>query len=155
VTPLQQVDHLTEQHVLELHALYQHEWWTEGRTLADVRVMLENTQVVIALIDEATGRLVAFCRVLTDFVYHATLYDVIVSREDRGTGLGKRLVDAVVNHPLLARVPSPRLFCLPELIPFYEKWGFQTVAADITCMRLVRSTEPKPAAMPPNPHRPT
>lgn len=150
--PLIQVDQLTEQQVIELHALYQHEWWTEGRTLADVRLMLENTQLIIGLVDEPSGRLMAFCRLLTDFVYHATLYDVIVARESRGTGLGKRLVGAVVNHPLLARVPSPRLFCLPELIAFYEKWGFQSVAADITCMRLVRPTESRPAAAPPDHH---
>jgi GNAT superfamily N-acetyltransferase len=135
------VDRLTEAQILELHALYQHEWWTQGRTLADVRVMLENTQMVIGLIDESTGRLVAFCRVLTDLVFHATLYDVIVAKEHRGTGLGRRLVDAIVTHPRLARIPSPRLFCLPDMIPFYEKWGFQPVGSDITCMRLLRAAE--------------
>jgi len=139
--PLIQVERLTESQILELHALYQHEWWSRGRTLADMRVMLENTQIVIVLIDEATGRLVAFCRVLSDSVYHATLYDVIVAREYRGAGLGRSLVDAFITHPRLARVPSPRLFCLPEMIPFYEKWGFQPVGADVTCMGLVRPAE--------------
>ena len=33
-------------------------------------------------------------------------------------------LDEVVNHPQLKAVENLALFCLPEMIPFYERWGF-------------------------------
>ena len=68
--------------------------------------------------------MIGFTRVLTDFVYRATIYDVIVKPTHRKIGLGTRLIDAVVNHPKLASVEQIALYCLPEMIPFYERWDF-------------------------------
>jgi len=39
--------------------------------------------------------------------------------------LGKKLMDAIVGHPALVRVEHFELYCRPELIPFYERWGFK------------------------------
>jgi ribosomal protein S18 acetylase RimI-like enzyme len=67
---------------------------------------------------------VAFCRVLTDFVFRATIYDVIVAPPHRGQGLGRRLLDAITTHPRLQNVSVLWLCCEPDRVPFYEKWGF-------------------------------
>ena len=32
----------------------------------------------------------------------------------------------VLDHPMLAEVGHIELYCQPELIPFYEQWGFST-----------------------------
>jgi|GEM_PF-7017073 len=36
-------------------------------------------------------------------------------------GLGAKLLDAVINHPQLSAVENIALYCLPEMIPFYER----------------------------------
>ena len=120
------IDHLTDKQVEELHALYQQEWWTNQRRLEDVRRMLAGTGVIIALEDSETGGLVAFARVLTDNVYRAHLFDVIVRDSQRGQGLGKALMEAVLNHPVVGKVEKIILSCRTELVPFYERWGFTT-----------------------------
>jgi predicted GNAT family N-acyltransferase len=122
--PLRQVETLTEPQIGELHRFYTHEWWTKGRSLGDVRIMVENSSLIIGFVDE-DEKLVAFCRVLTDFVFRATIYDVIVAESLRGQGLGGRLMDAVSKHPRLQRVSTLWLCCNPDMTAFYEKWGFK------------------------------
>ncbi|HSC77834.1 MAG TPA: GNAT family N-acetyltransferase [Candidatus Acidoferrales bacterium] len=120
------IDRLTDKQVEELHALYKQEWWTNHRQPEDIRRMLASGGVIIALEDSATGELAAFARVLTDNVYRAHLFDVIVCESHRGQGLGKMIVDAVVNHPVIGKVEKIILSCRTELVPFYERWGFTT-----------------------------
>lgn len=118
-----QVETLTESQVVDLHKLYQLEWWSKDRSLDDVRSMVANSSLIFGYVDGAE-RLVAFCRVLTDFVFRATIYDVIVAESLRGQGLGRELMEAVSSHPRLQRVSTLWLCCHPDLVPFYEKWGF-------------------------------
>ena len=121
---LRQVERLTEPQIADLHALYQSEWWGKGRSPVDVRIMVENSSLIIGFVGE-DEKLVAFCRILTDFVFRATIYDVIVAAPLRGQGLGKKLMDTVSQHPRLQRVSTLWLCCNPDMTPFYEKWGFR------------------------------
>jgi GNAT superfamily N-acetyltransferase len=118
------IDRLTEAQAHELVALYQKEWWTKGRELEDVRRMLEQTDIVVA-----------FARGLTDGVYKALIFDVIVADPHRSHGLGRALMDALLEHPRLKRVRHLELYCLPELIPFYRRWGFTDELGELRFLR--------------------
>ncbi len=135
--PFEIIDHLTGAQIEELHAMYQSEWWTKGRQLDGVRRMLQHSDIIIAFCDADTKKLVAFTRILTDYVYKALVFDVIVAAPYRNTGLGRRLMDAVVNHPALKTVRHVELYCLPELMPFYQQWGFTTELGELRFMRRV------------------
>lgn len=126
---------LTEEQVADLQELYREEWWTEGRELACVERMLTESDVVVGLADPATGELLAFARALTDAVYKAVVFDVIVRSDRRGTGLGDRLMEAVLGHPDVAEVDHVELYCLDELVPFYERWGFSDELGTLRLMR--------------------
>lgn len=134
---IEQVESLTEQQIEQLHDLYRNEWWSQQRTPADIRRMLAQTDLIIGLIEQATGELVGFCRLLTDFTYHALLYDVIVRPDCRNQRLGRRLMEAVVNHPKLKSVGAVWLCCLPEMVPFYEKYGFTGGIEPLQWMRCI------------------
>jgi GNAT superfamily N-acetyltransferase len=129
------IERLSHEQVRDLHGLYQAEWWTHRRDVDDVARMLEGSNVVLGFEDEESGRLVGFARVITDFVYKALVLDVIVAASHRGTGMGKALMDAVIGHPELKDVLHFELYCRPELVPFYERWGF---TADLGEMRFMR-----------------
>lgn len=134
-------DRLTDAQVGELCALYQNEWWTQERELSDVRRMLDHTDVVVALRETSTGKLAAFARVLTDGVYKALIFDVIVAACYRGQGLGAILMKAIVEHPRLQGVRHLELYCLPELVPFYQKWGFTAELGQLRFMRRAKQEQ--------------
>ncbi|HVK98614.1 MAG TPA: GNAT family N-acetyltransferase [Dongiaceae bacterium] len=116
-----------------LHQLYQNEWWSKGRTLDETVRCVRGSSLVFACVEE--GQLIAFARVVTDFVFKAFVFDVIVAESARGTGLGERMIDAVLNHPQLTSVKHVELYCKPELVPFYQRWNFTTELGPIHLMR--------------------
>lgn len=133
------VEELTEEQVLELHRLYGGEWWSKDRTIEETRRVLAGSKPVFGVVESGSGRLVAFARVVTDGVFKALVFDVIVDPDHRGSGLGDALLNRILDHPDLRAVRSVELYCLPDLVPFYERLGFTT---DVGGVRLMRKTRP-------------
>ena len=128
------VETLTESQISDLMDLYKNEFWCDKRTREDVVKMLAATDVIIGFVDEG-DRLIAFTRVITDFVYRAMVFDVIVNPTHRKMGLGAKLMNAVVNHPKLQAVETFGLTCLPNMIPFYKRWRFTDDIGESKFMR--------------------
>ena len=128
------VEILTESQVSDLMDLYKNEFWSDKRTRQDVVKMLASTDVIIGLVDEC-DRLIGITRVLTDFVYRAMIFDVIIKPTHRKMGLGAKLMDAVLNHRKLQTVEHFYLNCLPNMMPFYERWGFSDDVGGIKFLR--------------------
>lgn len=119
-------------------ALYRSAWWSEARTPEEVRRLLEGPSLFFCIRERASGRLVALARAITDGVYKAMVFDVIVHAEHQGEGLGVRVMEDLLADPRLARVQHVELYCLPELEPFYVRLGF---TAEIGGVRLLRRTQ--------------
>ncbi|MFO0774909.1 MAG: GNAT family N-acetyltransferase [Nitrospiraceae bacterium] len=104
--------------------LYHQAPWAKTRTLDDTRRMLSQTDVCVGAWDGDT--LVGFGRVLTDFLYRATIWDVIVDRHHQKRGIGTEIVQRILHHPRLNQV---ELFWLCTRRPgFYERLGFSSKA---------------------------
>ncbi|MEG3923975.1 MULTISPECIES: GNAT family N-acetyltransferase [unclassified Microcoleus] len=136
------VETLTESQVSDLMDLYKNEFWSDKRTREDVVKMLAATDVIIGFVDESdslrdsyASRLIGITRVITDFVYRAMIFDVIIKPTHRKMGLGAKLMDAVLNHPKLQTVEHFYLNCLPNMMPFYERWGFSDDVGELKFLR--------------------
>jgi predicted N-acetyltransferase YhbS len=82
--------------------------------------MLRHTDLALSAWDG--DHLIGFGRVLTDFIYRATIWDVIVDQAHQQQGIGTELVQRILTHPRLKKV---ELFWLCTRRPaFYEKLGF-------------------------------
>lgn len=125
---------LNNPQIVELCQMYQQEWWSQGRKSEDVAKMLAHSDLIVALCDRQTDRLVAFSRIITDFVYRGLILDVIVMQAYRGQGLGRKLLTTIVNHPQLIEVETLILFCQPNMVKFYQQWGFHEGKKDIRLM---------------------
>lgn len=132
---------LSDNHITQLHALYQQEWWTKGRSIEDTRQCIRGSQICIGIVTD-TDELVGFTRVITDYVFKAFVFDVIVRHDARSLGLGKQLVALVTTHPALKSVRHIELYCLPELVPFYGKRGFSSDVGGFQLMRFEPLTKP-------------
>lgn len=138
---LRRIEALSAGHVDQLVALYQGEWWCKGRRRDEVETMLRHSDFIFPYAD-AEQRLAAFARVLTDRVFKALVFDVIVRPDCRGTGIGRRLLADIAGHPVLSRVKHVELYCRPELRAFYAAQGF----ADAEGVVLLRRTSGDPPA---------
>lgn len=121
------IEQLSDDQVETLQQLYAREWWSQGRSVEDIRRMLRQTDVMVGFVEKETFELIAFARVLTDYVYKALILDVIVAPAYRSNGLGRELMEAIFRHPMLQNVEHFELYCRPELISFYAEWGFTDV----------------------------
>jgi N-acetylglutamate synthase-like GNAT family acetyltransferase len=106
----------------QLVRLFRQAPWAKDRSLDDAKEMLRHTDVMLSAWDGE--QLIGFGRVLTDFVYRATIWDVIVDKAHQGQGVGTEIVQRILNHPRLKRV---ELFWLCTRRPgFYQKLGFSS-----------------------------
>jgi predicted N-acetyltransferase YhbS len=127
-------------HLDALMSLFANEWWTSRRTIADVQRMIAGSDLVFSAVDDSSGALIGFARVLTDWVYLASVLDVVVALEARERRVGSALMESVVTHPRLQDVRSVELVCQPDLIPFYRRFGFTDTVGQSRLMR--RTADP-------------
>jgi GNAT superfamily N-acetyltransferase len=118
----QLIHQLDDNQILQLHQLYSQQWWTKERTLDDMKKMLASSDLLFAYWDEQEQQLFAFARVLTDHVYRALIFDVIVDERLRGLGIGKKLMNDVLAET--SHIERVELYCKDDKIPFYEKLDF-------------------------------
>ncbi|WP_335582887.1 GNAT family N-acetyltransferase [Cupriavidus sp. USMAHM13] len=85
----------------------------------------------------ATGRQVGFARVITDQATFAYLVDVFVLETHRGQGVSRRLMEAVMACPALARL---RRFTLvtSTAAGLYARFGFTPLHAPQAHMEILR-----------------
>ncbi len=105
----------------QLVRLYAQAPWAAGRTEADAREMLTHSDLVLSAWDGV--KLVGLGRVLTDYVYRASIWDVIVDQDYQGQDIGTQIMQRILEHPDLKRVELFWL-CTRDKQAFYEKLGF-------------------------------
>ena len=107
----------------QLMPLMKQTYWAADRSAADVLTTLQNS-VCFGAYDD-TDTLVGFARVVTDFVSHWYLCDVIVDEAHRGQGIGKMLMAAIVADERFAKAPA--LLKTKDAHGLYRQYGFLDV----------------------------
>ncbi len=105
----------------QLLRLYDHAPWSKGRTVEETRDMLAHTDLVLSAWEG--GQLIAFGRVLTDYIYRASIWDVIVDPAYQGQDIGTQIMHRILEHPSLKQVELFWL-CTRDKQAFYERLGF-------------------------------
>jgi ribosomal protein S18 acetylase RimI-like enzyme len=105
----------------QLLALLEQTDWARGRRSQDIQRMLRETDVTISAWDGT--KLVGFSRVLTDYVYRASIWDVIVDVSYHNQDIGKGLIQGILTHGSLSQVELFWL-CTRRYQGFYASLGF-------------------------------
>ena len=107
----------------QLLALFKQTDWADKRVQNDVETMLLfSTFYVTAVRDD---QLIGFARVFTDRRYRAFIEDVIVDVAYRKEGVGKQLINIVLDQ--LKNVDEIALGCSEQNTGFYQLFGFEKV----------------------------
>lgn len=121
--------------VAATHAYLSQSYWSRGIPLETVARAIEHS--LCFSVHDATGGQVGFARVISDQATFAYLCDVYVLPEHGGRGLGKRLMQAVVDCPGLQGL---RRFVLAtrDAHGLYAQFGFTALAAPGNFMEVLR-----------------
>ncbi len=95
--------------------------WSQGRTLDDTAFMLVHSDLVISAWEDKN--LIGFGRVLTDYVYRASIWDVIIDQQYQGQDIGTQVMRHILDHPSLKSVELFWL-CTRDKQAFYSTLGF-------------------------------
>lgn len=107
----------------ELQSLYSFTMWGRSRSLEQIERMLAGTSICFSV--RCEGKLVAFCRILTDFVFRGSLWDILVHPDHQGKGLGSALLTYALDHPAIKPVPVIVTYT-SELVGFMSRLGFES-----------------------------
>jgi GNAT superfamily N-acetyltransferase len=107
---------------VEIQELFRFTHWGKSRTLEQIERMLEATNLCFSV--RYDGRLVAFCRMLTDFVFRGSIWDILVHPDHQGHGLGSKLMNYALDHPSVKDIPVITSFS-SDLVPFLRRQGFE------------------------------
>lgn len=114
--------------------LAERSYWARGRTRQAQDTAIDGS-TCFGILERATGRQVAFARVVTDGATFAWLADVFVDEDARGQGLGVALVTGVVAH--LDALGLPRaVLATADAHGLYARFGFTPVDPGRYMLRL-------------------
>ncbi|MEM8604232.1 MAG: GNAT family N-acetyltransferase [Cyanobacteria bacterium P01_H01_bin.121] len=97
-------------------------FWAQDRPLADLQTAVLNSHPVVSAIDG--DRVIGFARATSDGVYRATIWDVIVHPDYQGAGIGRKLVQTILSHPVVNKAERVYLMTTNKQ-QFYERIGFE------------------------------
>ena len=96
-------------------------YWAASRTRPVIRKSIRNS-LCFGIYTRRGMRQVAFARIVTDESTFSWLCDVVVDEKERGKGLGKMLMSAVVGHPRIRHTKF--ILATRDAHGLYEKFGF-------------------------------
>ncbi len=96
--------------------------WAQDRKIEDLEIAITNSNPVITVWDKK--QMIGFARATSDGIYRGTIWDVILHTDYQGCGLGRKLVETVLAHPLLNRVERVYLMTTYKQ-EFYKRIGFE------------------------------
>ena len=98
-------------------------YWAKGRSLATVQKSIENSLCFGVYKDNEQ---VGFARVATDYAVFAWIMDVFIIEEYRKQGLGKLLMESILEYPDLQSLKKWGL-ATQDAHELYKKFGFKSL----------------------------
>ncbi len=115
--------------------------WGPGPSPEQTRLAMDHTLFRVSVYDG--GRIAAMARVIGDMGLDYYIKDVIVRPEYQGQGIGRMMINEILQFVNDNGVEGTEIFvelcAMPDKIPFYEKFGFS--ANEAQRLRLFHRVE--------------
>jgi N-acetylglutamate synthase-like GNAT family acetyltransferase len=111
----------TKLNINYIYAFLTNCYWATGRSLERI---IESINHSLCYGIYKQGKQIGFARVVTDYTVCALLCDVFIDENYRGQGIGKTLLDIILNSSITAQVDRWQL-ATKDAHTLYEKFGFK------------------------------
>lgn len=116
-------------HLADIKRLLAQTYWAKERDEETIQTSIDYSKC-FAILDTERDVLIGFARVITDYATMYYLTDVVVDEAYRGQGLGKWMLDWIVNEEVSLK--GYGLLKTGHAQELYKKLGFEECQA--TCM---------------------
>ena len=99
-------------------------FWAKNRSLKDLKICLANSDLVVSI--WIGNEIVGFGRALSDGIYRAVLWDIVISKNHQGKGYGKIIVNTLIKSKKLRNTKKIYLMTTHEK-NFYLQLDFTKV----------------------------
>lgn len=107
-----------------VHENIQNSYWGKERSRAQTLKTIENSYCFGVYTN--SNEQIGFARVVTDTVFFGYIMDVIITNKWQGRGLGKKLVDFILNDEMIKNLQTIALKT-KDAHSLYEKYGFSKI----------------------------
>tara|TARA_B100001250_G_C19603132_1_gene701527 strand:- start:45 stop:518 length:474 start_codon:yes stop_codon:yes gene_type:complete len=101
--------------------LNENTFWARGRNKKQICTMLYESTVVVSLWNQT--QLIGFGRATSDLVFRAVLWDIVISSNHQGLGMGKLILEAILTNKKIKSVEKIYLMTTNSA-EFYKELGF-------------------------------
>ena len=115
--------------------------WDGAPTFEQVELGLKNTLFRVSVWDD--DKVIGMARMIGDLGLDYYIKDVVVRPEYQGRGIGRMLINVLLQFINDNGIPGTEIFvelcAMPDKIPFYEKFGFS--ANEAQRLRIMHRVE--------------
>lgn len=118
-----------------IHEFIGNSYWGQERTRQQTMITIENS-FCFGMYEESE-RQIGFGRIVTDYVFFGYFMDIIIAKSHQGKGLGKALIEFMLNHKTIKSLQTVALKTKDAHL-LYEKYGFKKVGDSSLWMSIDR-----------------
>jgi GNAT superfamily N-acetyltransferase len=119
------VDNWPEDEIVELYKAGS--WWKESYNSSGIKTLIQGSFAFAVVIDKNSGKAIGMGRIISDGVSDAYIQDLVILENYRGQGIGKKLVNTLLQHCLSNGLLWIGLIAEPGQDEFYLPLGFKTM----------------------------
>ena len=102
-------------------------WWKESYDPSAIKQLITGSFAFAVAVNPSSGKAIGMGRIISDGVSDAYIQDLVVLPEYRGQGIGKQLVNALLDRCLSKGMTWIGLISEPGQDGFYSSIGFKTM----------------------------
>ena len=107
-------------------------FWAKNRSINELRKSLANSDAIISLWNG--NEIVGFGRALSDGIFRAVLWDIVIDKNHQGKGYGKLIVNNLLNSRKLKNTKKIYLMTTNKKL-FYSQIDFKEVTTQSLLIR--------------------
>mgnify|MGYP001200637016 CR=1 FL=1 len=105
--------------------------WAKDREINDLKHCLSNSDVIVSLWQGT--KILGFGRALSDGIYRAVLWDIVIDENHQGNGYGKLIVSSILKSKKMKRIE--KIYCMTSnKKEFYSQMNFEEVISQSLLM---------------------
>jgi ribosomal protein S18 acetylase RimI-like enzyme len=100
-------------------------WWKDYYDKSGIKHLIKNSFAFAVVINKNNGKAIGMGRLLSDGVSDAYIQDLVILPEYRDQGIGRQLVEKLIDHCLSNNIHWIGLIAEPNQDDFYKPLGFK------------------------------